>query len=771
MQFTVGQLLENFSEDSLVDADTIVQRLGIQDIPQALRQLQVALDALEKIGILFKDGGQYRRLPDEGLVPARLRCSSKGFCFAIQDGEGTEDVYIHESRLNGAWNGDRVLVRVTKDGVRRRSPEGEVRLITERVTPTLLARVKAVETGYRAVPLDDRLLFEVELVAGEEVPDLAVAEDHLTHVEVVRYPLGSHLPLGKILQILGKSPETTNDIDLICCKYNLPRRFGVKEMSEAASTPRSVRKADLKHRLDLRELVTLRLGSAPALSLEVLETGWRLGVHIPDVAHYVSPESAMSATAQKRGRSFHLGETVLPMLPEIGVLSQPEHLTMSLLVQIDGVGNIIGYEIQPSVVALRSSLSYRRAQAILEQADGTEPDDLSINQPIDAEVQSLLESLVQVARLLPQVPFQAVLPQAELSQPDEGMWGVPVLPEDMPIAGVVSNLCVLANRLIAEHLQALHLPLLRVVQSPPDANKLGDWLKLVASISRRELEGAEAYSADGLAGLVGSLDEQHQPTLAYLLARLWRLGEYSLGEGGHFGVGTAVYTHAVLPQFRYGDLLVQRLLHASFEAVRDRRSSRSREGLNFHSSSCHGLVQGCVLSAEAEKHWQEVLAQAVPLLNQQNSLHYRVITDLEGLRKAEVMRTQIGANFYGLITGVQSYGFFVEIEGLLVEGLVHVSSLKDDWYEFPANGKGSRGRYHNVLVGRRSGRQFGLGDRVEVQVKGVDYYRQQIDLGAVIGETVAEEVAPEPMDGDADPDISLPENLRAEFAPDFSDPE
>lgn len=755
MQFTVGQLLEQFSEDNLVTLAEIEQNLGVSDQPESLRYLQVAVDALERIGIIAREGNGYRRVPEEGLVSARLRCSSKGFCFAIQEGEGAEDVYIHESRLHGAWNGDRVLVRVTRDGVRKRSPEGEVRLVMERCTPTLLARVKYTEAGYRGVPLDDRLLFEVELVPSEEVPDLTRVIDQLVHVEIVRYQLGSHPPLGKILQVLGSDPENTNDIELVCCKYNLPRRFGAKEMSEAASMPRSVRKADLKHRVDLRELLTVRIANGPAVSVQRLETGWRLGIHIPDVAYYVTPESLLNATAQKRGRAFHVGETILPLLPEIGVLSQPEHLAMSLLIDLDTVGNILVYEIQPSVITLGASLSYRRAQFCIDRQLVNDLDDQAINQPIEPGVQALLDDLMALGRILPPLTFYATVPSTDVPEPDDAMWGIPVLPEGLPVAGVVCQVCILANSLIARHLQALGLPFPQVQQSAPEHNKLGDWLKLFASVSRRELEWGQTWTAGQLAELLQGLEAKDQRVLRHLLWKLWRLGEYSLGGGGHFGLGVGVYTHAVLPQYRYCDLLLQQLLHAVFEVVHDRRSSRSREGINYHSSTCHGLVQGCVLSAEAEKQWQTLVGQVIPLLNQQNSLHHRVISDLEGLRKAEVMRSYIGSTLYGLITGVQSYGFFVELEDFLVEGLVHVSSLKDDWYEFP-----TKGRYYHMLVGRRSGRQFGLGDRVEVQVRSVDYYRQQIDLGVVIPD--AEGVVPEEV-------LDLPPDLAEEFGEEFID--
>ncbi|MGL5511345.1 MAG: iron ABC transporter substrate-binding protein, partial [Microcoleaceae cyanobacterium] len=141
MNFSIATLLANFSEDKLVTPKAVEKKLDCLD-DQSVRQFQIVLDALERIGLLEKDKGRYRRLPLEGVVEAKLRCSSKGFCFAIQDTEGSEDVYIRESHLSNAWNGDRVLVKIIKEGSRRRSPEGEVELILERSNPSVLARVK-----------------------------------------------------------------------------------------------------------------------------------------------------------------------------------------------------------------------------------------------------------------------------------------------------------------------------------------------------------------------------------------------------------------------------------------------------------------------------------------------------------------------------------------------------------------------------------------------------------------------------------------------------
>jgi ribonuclease R len=739
MEFSINQLLDNFSDDKLVTPKAIEKKLGIGDDSKSVRRLQVALDALEKIGILEKDKGRYRRIHEEGLVEGRLRCSSKGFCFAIQDVEGAEDIYVRESRLSNAWNGDRVLVRVTKDGVRRRSPEGEVRLILERSNPTLLSTVKLTDDSYRAVPLDDRLLFEVELVPDEETPDLSVAVGKLVHLEMVRFSLGNHLPLGRILQILGDDAESTNDIDLVCCKHNLPRRFSAKALTAAASLPRGVRKADLKHRLDLRKTLTVRIGNAAAISIADVETGWELGVHIPDVATYVTAGSPLDLEAQKRLRSFFLGDTILPMLPEMNVFNQPEYLTMSVLIKLDHEGNMLSFEIQPSAILVRANLSYQRAQQIVDGKVAVDED--APSQEIDTEVEELVHLIAKVGGLLQEKSnaIRLVLPQIPSQEADEGVRGLTVVPLTLQISGSVIEVMILANKAIASHLQSLAVPSIYLRQIPPDQGKVDDWTKLLESMGISiKLETPEQIQIADLHRILEQVNQLEQDAtrdiLKYLLMSMFKTNEYVLAPALHFGLGLIdqPYVHGVFPQNHYGDLLIQRILHTVFEEGRDRRSIRIKDGVNLRSSSAHGQVNWSVLPPETERQLIEDLEAVVPKLNQADALYHRSISDLDGLRKAEFMRSHTGGNFYGIITSVQSYGFFVEIESLLVEGLVHVSSLKDDWYEFPLiNGKG-RARASTLLVGRRSGRQYCLGDRVEVQVKGVDYYRQQIDLVAVV---------------------------------------
>ncbi|MEM7757003.1 MAG: iron ABC transporter substrate-binding protein, partial [Cyanobacteria bacterium P01_A01_bin.40] len=234
MEFSIATLLAQFVDDKLVAGKSLEKKLGCED-EDSIQKLQITLDALEKIDVLVKERGKYRRVYEDNIVEAKLRCSSKGFCFAIQDEENADDIYVRESHLSNAWNGDRVFVKIIKEGSRRRSPEGEVKLILERSNPSLLATVTNNEEQYKAIPLDDRLLFELDL--KENGQDLQAALEHLVHVSVLRYPLGQHPPLGKVTKVLGSDAEEAADVDIVSCKHDLPLEFPEKAQAAIAKLP------------------------------------------------------------------------------------------------------------------------------------------------------------------------------------------------------------------------------------------------------------------------------------------------------------------------------------------------------------------------------------------------------------------------------------------------------------------------------------------------------------------------------------------------------
>ncbi|MBW4538843.1 MAG: ribonuclease R [Myxacorys chilensis ATA2-1-KO14] len=772
MEFSIAELLANFIDDKLVAPKALEKKLECQD-ETSLQKLQIALDVLEKVGILTKERGKYRRLTEDGVVEGKLRCSSKGFCFAIQDVEGSEDIYIRESQLNHAWNGDRVLVRVIKEGSRRRSPEGEVRLILERANPSVLARIKKTESGdFHAVPLDDRLLFELDLT---EDSDLSDAIDNLVHVEVQRYPIGQNLPLGNIAKLLG-SDEEASDVDIVCCKHDLPRDFSEAVLGSAKALPNKITKAEIKKRVDLRDVPTITIKASDAdsaddaITLEELEDGnWRLGIHIADVAHYVEAGSPLDREAQRRGVSVYMGDLVLPMLPEqitdqlCSLQPEKDRLAISVLITLDEQGQVIEFEVQPTVIQVDYRLSYAQSEAILADQH---TDDVS-------EFESIFGMVAQLDKLSHAIKdqrrqrgaFELNLPEKIFARPDgsespeeagkytfskfhyddEGILGAVVVSSTLPIHSMIVELMLLANQTVASHLQALGVPGVYRVHPTPDPDDVQELVKLAVSMGLElSLEQDDEVHAQDYQRFTKKFAESDsERVLTYLLLSTLKPAFYSTQPKAHFGLALEQgYTHFTSPVRRYPDLLVHRALHAVFEEGRDRRSTRVKESVDLRHSSCHGQINWNVLPTDLHQELDTHFAAVVVHLTEREKLAQDAENDLEGLKKAELMKERTGEIFHGLITGVQSYGLFVEIEELLVEGLVHVSSLKDDWYEFRSR--------QQTLVGRKNRKQYRLGDRIEVQVKSVDYYRQQIDLIAVGGGSEATDDYSESDDAGSD---------------------
>ncbi len=743
MEFSIATLLANFTDDKLVARKLLEKKLGCED-DDSIQKLEIALDVLEKIGILAKERGKYRRLSEDSLIEAKLRCSSKGFCFAIQDIEAAEDIYIRESHLSNAWNGDRVLVRVLKEGSRRRSPEGEVKLVLERSNHTLLARIKQIEGGFRAVPLDDRLLFELKLRQNGVTLDDAI--DHLAHVQVLRYPLAQYPPLGKVVQILGSDAEAAADIDLVTCKHDLSRTFSDNVEEVAAKLPKRILKADRKNRLDLTDKFTICICANAdsskvrenAISLEETEEGnWLLGFHIADVSHYVKPDEALDREALKRGRSVYLGKLVLSMLPDAvaarsSLVTGSDRLAISFLTTLDGeTGEVLDWEIQPSIVNVDTDLSQKQALGVLAAETKEAPEVVEMLQQLQAL------AIVLKEQRLTRGSLQLNLPILQNPFFDEGASGC-VTETDSPVSTLLTELVLLTNQLMAIHLNALGIPAIWRVQGAPDPDDVQEMLKLAINL------GVELALPDDIE--IQPLDYQHltkvfaesasEQVLTYLLQDTLKPPTYTTNQGGHFGLALPDgYLHCTSPLRRYPDLLMQRVYYALIENGRDRRNTRIKERVNLRSSNSHGEINWNVLAPELQQELQTDLARVITQINDREKEVQEAEADLEGLKRAALMKQRIGEVFSGVITGVQSYGFFVEIEvpaqeteeisniPLRVEGLVHVSSLKDDWYEYRAR--------QQALFGRKNRASYRLGDRVSVQVKSVDYYRQQIDLVTV----------------------------------------
>jgi ribonuclease R len=727
MNFSIATLLSHFPDEKPVAPKLLEKKLGCED-DNSISQLGLVLDVLDRIGVLAKDKGKFRKLEEEDVVEAKLRCSSKGFCFAIQDQEGAEDIYVRESHLGNAWNGDRVLIKVMKEGTRRRSPEGTVKLILERANPSLLGRLKQLEDqSFRAVPLDDRLLCEIEIVPGRL--DLAGLADNLVQVEVIRHQIGQEPPLGRVARILGASAETASDIDIVCCKHDLHPDFAPNIVAAGEILPRKVTAKMSKNHKDFTDVMTFSIAE------EAQDDGtWQVAVHISDVASYLATDDRLDREARRRGTSVYVGECTVPMLPSVvqqvcSLTQAGPRLAMSVILAIDADGLVNNFEIQPSLITVNYHLKFANLDTLMAGENGDLPADDA------AKVRDLLAAIAPKLRAQRQMRggLSVDLLESQTRFADEGRLGAVFTAEPRSLAAEIS---IAANQAIGAHLQALGVPGIYAIQHQPEGVEVGELIKLAQNLGLISESELDAPAPDLQAISQTFPQSSVSRVLNYILKSMLKTTIYSAQPGNHFGLGLPDgYLHGVSPISRYADLLNQRVLHEVFNSGKDRKTSRSKEIVDLHSSTCHGQIGWEVLKPATQQELAAQISGAISHLNDREKVAQDAENDLQGLQKAEQMKSRTGEVFQGLIVGVQSYGFFVEIDDFLVEGLVHVSSLKDDWYEF-------RPRYA-CLVGRKNRTTYRLGDRVEVQVKNVDYYRQQIDLVTVASTLIPDETATE----------------------------
>ncbi|NJN49581.1 MAG: VacB/RNase II family 3'-5' exoribonuclease, partial [Alkalinema sp. RL_2_19] len=539
-----------------------------------------------------------------------------------------------------------------------------------------------------------------------------------------------------------------------CCKHDLPSDFPAHVLEAAKGLSSKITKAEIKRRLDLRSVPTFTIktdaeeSADDAITLEELEDGnWQLGIHIADVAHYVTASTPLDREAQKRGVSVYLGEMNIPMLPSeitddlCSLIVGNDRLTVSVLIVLDREGNVQEFEIQPTVINVDYRLSYDQAEAILAGKKGKELKPFSKIASTIVQLDQLSQTLKDQRR--DRGAFELNLPEkiyaradgietpeetdkytfSKFHYDDEGALGAIVIADTAPIHSMLVELMVLTNRIVASHMTALSLPAVYRVHPTPDLKDVEDLIKLAASMEiELPLENAEELHPRDYQNFTKQFsDSTAERVLTYLLLATLKPAFYSMTPKAHFGLALEEgYVHFAAPVRRYPDLLIHRALHAMFAEGRAGKSARSKEKVELRHSSCHGNIGWNVLPPEIQTELEEYFGMVVVHITDREKIAQDAENDLEGLKKAELMKERTGEIFHGVITGVQSYGLFVEIEELLVEGLVHVSSLKDDWYEFRSR--------QQTLVGRKNRKQYRLGDRIEVQVKSVDYYRQQIDL-------------------------------------------
>ena len=686
-----------------VSVRDLVRQLSL-DSP-GRRELKTVLRRLIADGALVDIRGARVGLPDRmNLVVGRLTCNPGGFGFVVPEArrEGQPDVFVAAANIREALHGDRVVARVERRGPK--GPEGRIIRVLERANQRIVGRYEQDgRFGGHVVPFDRRVLHEVFVPAGEEKGALA---GQMVAVEITRPPTATRNPVGSVTEVLGMLTDPGVDLKVIVAKYGLPDAFPPEVEEEAQRVARPVGAEETEGRTDFRGWLTVTIDPETARDHDDAvgierraDGGYRLAVHIADVAHYVREGGALDEEAYLRGTSVYFPDRVVPMLPHAlssdvcSLVEGRDRLTQSVVIDLDAQGRVEKTAFHDGVIRSAARLSYQQAQAIV---DG----DAEAGQRFAPLVPSLLamDALAKEMRKRRyergSLDFDLPEPKLVLDAAGE-MTGI-VRHERLDSMRLVEEFMLAANEAVAEKLHHAGAGALYRIHEQPDPGRVEEFVDLVASLGYRVPQGAEGVRPEDFQLVLRQIEGKPEEKLvSYLLLRTMKLARYHEENLGHFGLATDMYAHFTSPIRRYPDLVVHRALRA--------------------------LRQG------ADAHREAWLREKLPEMGLHLSERERRATEAERelieWKKVRFMAGKLGEKFQGYVTGVQAFGLFVELEEVYVQGLVHVSSMNDDYYRFDEKA--------HRLKGENTGTIYRLGDRVEIQVGRVDLDRRQIDFALV----------------------------------------
>jgi len=751
MKFSVADLLDQLQAESALPVADLEKKLALKSVKDQ-QQLQIALGALQNLGVLNLEDEGISRRDSEELIEARLRCSSKGFCFALREGGG-EDIYIRDHQLNHAWNGDRVLVKVTREGGRRRSPEGGVQCILERANTTVLAQVERQGEELVAVPLDDRLHAPIKL-AAVDAEHADRAEEAVVEVQLDRFPVAQFPPQGHVRRSLSILGGGQADQELLLARHRLSAdgfsgRVSLKTPAENGREDLSALPSLLLQGWGAKEQPAL-----PAVSLEPLEGGYRLWVHSPSVGERLGMDTPLERWLRQQGEALCLGNSWVSLLPAAlqkaaGLAVGQTQPALSVALELSAAGELLHYRFCRSLVKPTALVDAKALEAFAARKPKARTTPAALKAlkeqlPLLEQLQGLVELLRQQRLAGGGLDLELSLPPLEsLADQRQGLpdqrrqgWGLGFDPCS-PLAWL-RELLRPAEQALGRHLAAFELPALFLTQASPDPNELNDLVKLAVGLDIPLELGADgnAPAAAALAEAflatdrVRVLHQQLRDTTRPVLIS-------ALPEANALAAEPLAYAPWCCPSLHYSAIWNQLLLVSLLTEGKDRPSVRHKTRIDLSSDSGHGQVEWALLPQSQLAPFQEALAAGlVNRLNARSRFADEVEADGLALAQARAAEALVGQTLPGVISGIQSYGFFVELPPTQVEGLVHVSSLKDDWYEY-------RSRQHR-LVGRKNRRTYKLGDPVEVEVQKVDVLRHQIDLAVLVAEgSLAPETDPD----------------------------
>ncbi|MDQ0338421.1 ribonuclease R [Caldalkalibacillus uzonensis] len=699
-------LLEFFEEQATkpLSVEELQEMLEV-DSAAEFKKLMKLLNKLEEEGEIVRTRTNRYGVPERmNLIKGRIQGHGRGFAFLIPERPEDPDVYIAEKDLNGAMNRDIVLVRLNRTST---GPglEGEVVRILERGLTEVVGTFQDQEYYGFVVP-DDKHIAQDIFIPKAKIN--GAADGHKVVVKMTKYPQGRRSPEGEVIEILGHKNDPGVDILSIVRKYQLPEAFPEEVMKEAEAIPDEIDPAEIERRRDLRNetIVTIDGEDAKdlddAISLTKTEEGnYLLGVHIADVSYYVQEGSALDEEAFRRGNSVYLVDRVIPMLPHRlsnGICSlnpKVDRLTLSCQMEITPDGEVVHHEFFPSVIRTTERMTYTNVRKIVEREDEEVLKRYEQLIPFFDLMKEL--ALILRAKRMRRGAIDFDFKEAKVLVDEEGKPTDVVLRERSIAEKIIEEFMLAANETVAAHFHWLNVPFIYRIHEDPKPEKLQAFLEFITNFGYVVRGSANRVHPRSLQQLLEQIkDTPEETVISTVMLRSMQQARYSPESVGHFGLAAEFYTHFTSPIRRYPDLIVHRLMRTYL----------------FEQN----------MSEETQAYW----ADKLPLIAEQSSGRERLAVDAEretdDLKKAEFMQDKIGEEFEGVISGVTSFGLFVELPNT-IEGLIHVSYLTDDYYHFHDK--------HYAMIGERTGRIFRIGDSVKVRVIGVNLDERSVDFELV----------------------------------------